>query len=183
MQTTLTVSGLDVAERRMRGTAQKLPLAIARALNRAIGSARTQARRRISAETGLQAKFAVRGMAVERATGETLTATLRVSERIIPLFAYTGAKGFRSGKGIAGQSYRLGAVPAGAFFAEMRTGHRGVFARAGRARFPIRELPGPPLPRVIVEKRIFEALQGPARQTFERRLEHETRRLLATGDV
>lgn len=174
----LTISGIKEAEGRTRRIGQRMPVAISRALNRAITSARTMARRKVASDTGLPAKFAGLGMALDQSSPQTLVARLRVSERLIPLAAFTGLKGFRSGKGIAGQSYRLGTVPPGAFFAQMQTGHRGIFRRVGPRRFPIRTVYGPTLPRVIVEKRIFEALQGPARGVFERRLAHETDRLL-----
>ncbi len=52
--------------------------------------------------------------------------------------------------------------------------HRGVFKRAeGAGRLPIRELLGPSLPHVFLQRRIADARQALAAELFVKNMEHE----------
>lgn len=190
MPVEVTVTGIDEATQKYVAVGRQLPLVVARALNRAIAGARTETRRTLMAQTGLRGKDITPALSVARATRTNLAAALRARERRPPLIAYVGARGFRSGKGIAGQAYKLGSVPAGAFFAQMPSGHRGIYKRSGRFGRRgkpylerIEQLLGPPISGVIVQLAIFEAIRGKAQALFEQRLAHESERLLATARV
>lgn len=151
--------------------------ALARALNRAIEGGRTVSTRALQSEAGLAPKYGRRALSLTRATPGTLSAILTAKGRRLPLVAYVGTKGFRSGRGIAGLAYRLGAVPSGSFFAQLRSGHRGIFVRVGRARVPIKAQTGPSIPELVVSKRIFEAARVRALEVYRERLDHEVGRL------
>ena len=181
----LQLLGVEATTAKYRGLGRDLPRATAFALNRTIFAVRSYARRGITQQTGLPAKYAVRGFTVAKADPTLLAAGFQIHERRIPLFAYVGTKGFRSGKGIAGLAYRAGTVPPGAFFAAMPSGHRGIFWRAGRFGRrgkpyleKITEVMGPSLPKVVVERNIQAAFVTVAREVFEKRLAYETQRIL-----
>src|SRR5262249_22753982 len=135
----------------------RAPLAVARALNRTIDSARTQATRSISEDLGGIRQADVRkGLETTRANQGRLEATLRVRGRRIPRIAC------RARQTRTGVSYKL---PTGAgfvrsaFLATMRSGHTGVFRRIGTPRLPIVELKGPSLPRVFTQERVLSAVR------------------------
>jgi Prophage minor tail protein Z (GPZ) len=158
---------------------KQMPAVITRALNRAIQTGQTWTRKRLVADTGIQSKYIGRNLYVTRATWNTLEARLTAKHSRIPLIAYY-RRGFRSGRGIGGVAYKLGTIDPLAFFAEVGKGkHRGIFRRRGRARIPIDQLLGPGIPEVIAKKLIFEALRGPVREAYEKRIDHEIERALA----
>jgi hypothetical protein len=160
----------------------RVPGALARALNRAIVASRTLARRRIAAASGLPQKRIGGRLQVDTASPDRLAARLLATAgRPIPQIAFTGTRGFRSGRGIAGLAYPLSdlqPVSSGAFFAEMRSGHRGIYTRTTRARIPIEEEMGPTIPDIIEARQIFQGLQAEARTVYNRRLAHELDRLV-----
>lgn len=162
--------------------AARVPSAISRALNRAVAASRTVARRRIASASGLKQKIIARRFQVDRATPDRLSARLLATAgRPIPLIAYVGSQGFRSGLGVADRPYPLSdfqPVSSGAFFAQLRSGHRGIFTRITRRRLPIEEEMGPTIPDIIEARGIFAGLKPEARTVFDRRLAHELDRLV-----
>lgn len=181
---TLEVSGADTSGVFAAQLGKKLPAALARAVNRAIKHGYTQAARRITAETGVQRKYVVPSLSIVQARPDPLeaVAVLQARARRVPLIAYLNT-GFRSGRGIGGVAYRAGIAPPHAFFAKFRSGKRVVAERIGRERSRLRVLTGPPIPQVIVERHVYEALRGPVREYYEKRLAHELDRVIqAQGD-
>lgn len=170
---------------RLRALGRQLPRVMVRAINRTLAGASTDAKRAIVSATGLPARRAARALSIRRATVTTLEGAVVARDVWIPLLAYAGRRRWRSGQGVAGLPIRVGIIPEGAFFALMPSGHAGIFRRRGAARLPITELPGPSLPRVIVERALFRALGAPARARLRQRLEHEAARVgaaAASGD-
>lgn len=66
----------------------------------------------------------------------------------------------------------------GAFVAQMRSGHLGVFERASKKRTPINQLFGPAIPVMLSEPGIAEHLQSEAERRMAARLDHEVGRVL-----
>lgn len=154
----------------------KAPNAIARAINRAADSGRTAMTSSISKDTGLRSKDVRGEIKVHKATPAKLGAALSVAGKRLPLvmFRATGPDPSR-GKG-RGVSYKLptgrGRV-ATAFFATMKSGHRGVFRRVGTARLGITELHGPSLPKVF--EKFIPVGQARANEMLLKNLRNEIR--------
>jgi len=148
--------------------------ATVRAMNRAITSGRTLMVQRIAADTGLRSGDIKKAMSLRNATAQRLEARLGVGLKRIPLIDFN-ARGPEPSRGKGrGVSYRLrggGGRVANAFIATMKSGHRGVFARAGKARLPIRELFGPSLGHVFAKYRP-EGIER-AREAFVTNFKHE----------
>lgn len=184
---TVRLEGAPEVQARLARLGSTLPGVLSRAINRTGERARTETQRAITAQAGFPAKRALALIKLLKAGPDTLQASLKVSEFRQPLIAYVGSKGFRSGRGIGGRAYRIGTVPPGAFFAQARSGHRGIFARLrptksrkGRGHaapgLPIDELKGPSLADVIRRFGIWESLTPRLQQIFAERLQHEVGR-------
>lgn len=182
----ITVDGAEVTRRYLGRFASEMKPAIARAANRAAESGRAFTIRELTAGAGLTQKYGRRSVRIaRRATQNNPFATVTARGYPLPLVAYVGTKGFRSGLGIAGRAYRLGAVPAGSFYARVRgksgTGgdHRGIFRRRGRKRTPIDEVLGPSIPDLVISQSIFDRAEVRVLEVYAQRLEHELGRLEA----
>lgn len=131
---------------------KKTSVAILRSVKRGTQAARTQAARLVSKDMGLRVSDARKAIEMTPPNAKTVAGTLRASLSRIPLIKF-GAKGPRPSRGKGrGVSYRSKGgrkTLRSAFLARMKTGHEGVFKRAGRKRLPIRELFGPSIGRVF----------------------------------
>jgi hypothetical protein len=154
---------------------------VTRAINKVGVAARTRIVRRIVQEVNLKAgELRDRNVSLKKASYRRLTASVFISGRRIPLLRW-GAR--QTSKGV---SYAITrgqrTVMSGAFMEShgrpitMKSGHRGVFARAEMegglraGRLPIRELRGPSVPAVVegiqelseavLDKQIAEQLDG-----------------------
>lgn len=202
MPTTFTLRFNTVdTERAFKRLKEQAPVAITRALNKSAASAKTAMVREISRDTGLASAKVRDRIFVIPARVSTLrdrqVATLTASAKPIPLIDY-GASGPEPSRGQGGgvrSKLKGGAkrIP-DAFIATMRSGHRGVFRRAGKAgartgriigaasrrrsagawgpNLPIVELHGPSLARVFEKHvgvglaRAIEQLQKNLRSEF-----------------
>jgi hypothetical protein len=140
----------------LREYPKKASRALVRAMNRALTSGRTLMVQRIAADTGLRSGDIKKAMALRNASAQSLEARLAIGLKRIPLISFN-ARGQEPSRGKGrGVSYRLkgGSGRIGnAFISTMRSGHRGVFVRAGKTRLPIRELFGPSLGHVFAKYR------------------------------
>lgn len=151
------------------------PAVVVRAINRTAASERTQAKRAISADTGLRTKDVDAALRLHPATTSNMTATVSVSGRRIPLIAFS-ARGPEPSRGRGrGVSYRLPkgrGRHANAFIATMKSGRRGVFVRTTPHRLPITELYGPSLPKSF-ETTYLGTAPDRAHATLVKNLQHE----------
>ncbi len=149
-----------------------------RAVNRSMQTVRTATLRGLAEDTGLAQRDIRPSLGLTRATFGQPQARLVVTGRRIPLIA------FRARQTLTGVSYRLpggrGTI-AHAFLATMRSGHRGVFRRRGRARLPIVELRGPSLPQIVRNRDLFNP--APAEAVLRKNLQHEVDFLLQQRGV
>lgn len=152
------------------------PVASARALNRAIVSARAVMVRAIAADMHVKQGDVKDRIATYNASPEQLVAKLTASAQRLPLYAF-GASGLNPSRGKGrGVSARVGAarsVYPHAFIGTMRSGHVGVFERKGKARLPIRELQGPSVWHVF-GKHVDEGLAA-GRESLAKNLQSEFR--------
>lgn len=171
----------EEAERTLRLLRQRAPRAITRALNRAGGSARTFMAREVSRDMRLKVGTVRDRLRVREAKAESLTYRLEASLKRLPLIEFQPVRGPEPsrgrGRGVTART-TTGRYPH-AFLATMRSGHRGVFERVGRARLAIRELKGPSIGHVFTK----HAPAGLARgeEQLIKNLRHELR-FATTGD-
>lgn len=72
---------------------------------------------------------------------------------------------------------RLKPLP-GAFIAQMKSGHMGVFKREGRKRLPIEQKFGPAVPIMLSQEVVVKHVIKQVEQRTEKRLTHEIGRML-----
>jgi hypothetical protein len=171
----LDMRQFDAAIARLKDQA---PRAVAAAVNRAATAAVTQLARDTARDMKLKvgtvkANIGARGQASPATPSVTLTA----SAKPIPAIEF-GARGPEPSRGRGrGVTAKLpGRRYPRAFIATMRSGHRGVFQRTGKARLPIRQLMGPSV--WFVASKHAPAAARRAEQVMIERLRHEIQRAL-----
>ncbi len=172
------------AERALDQLGKRAPVVMARALNRTATSVRAVMARDIAGDIGLRVGTVRDELKVRLAAGgEQLTAAVSVSGARIPLSKFTtdGAlKRYLPSRG-RGTVRVKGKTYPGAFVAQMRSSHVGVFRRTGAStrkspgawgkNLPIVELKGPSLPHVF-EKHVAAGIARGEEQLVKN-LEHE----------
>lgn len=171
---TIDVLGAYAVEQDLLNMPSQVQRAIKNAMNRGIKSGRTVMVREMARNTGLKQKDIRDELTLREASVENLEARLGAKMQRIPLIKF-GARGPEPSRGRGrGVTYRLpggkGRAESG-FIATMRSGHRGVFKRKGKARLGITELKGPSLGQVFSKFRVM-ALQR-AYEVFEKEFDHE----------
>lgn len=175
----LSIEGGEALVADMTAANGRIGVALVRALNRGIRSARPVMVREIARDIGLRAKDVRDAMPMRDATKNRPEATLGAGLKRIPLidFRATGPEPSR-GRG-RGVSYRLqggrSRIPS-AFIATMQSGHRGVFSRGNKrqstsGRLPISELFGPSLGHVFAKYRALALAR--AQEVFMTNFDHE----------
>jgi hypothetical protein len=163
----------------------RMPLVMARALNRAATSGQNAMVKVITENTGLQSKYVKREIKVDKANRSRPVVGLTIQGRRMPLIAF-GARGPEPSRGRGrGVSYGMkggrGRIP-DAFIATVGAGgHRGVFKRIGVSRsrsrgawapnLPIVELRGPSVPHVF--ERYLDRFRAAAAESFTKNLASE----------
>lgn len=121
--------------------------ALKRALRKAGATAlrdmRSEASKRVRARKRIKARYITRALTLRRAKGADIAGmewALDVSGEPVPLVAYPHRQ---TNKGVSVEVNRgKRTLVAGSFVASMKSGHKGVFRRRGKARLPIEELRG-----------------------------------------
>lgn len=168
--------------------AQIMQPAIASALNKVAAQGRTQAVRQMKATYALPASALRSAIFVNRATRNTLTATLKAAGSPLPLILF---KARQTRKGVTYEIKRGHRVLfPHAFIATMSSGHRGVFARGKYAsnsfvgrhkrlrRYPLSDTPITQLVGVGVvtsfgQAEVQAVLEAVVRERFPDLLAHE----------
>lgn len=166
--------------------AKEMPEAVASALNKTAAQVKTAAAREIRARGyKLKASTVKDGIRIERANRGKLTARVIASGKPIPLIAY-GARDVKP-RGVSVSVQEGRKVIKDAFIVALPNGHRAVCVRAPGAKakkvfkngkttwstLPIKQLYGPSLPGVIVNRHIQQAIQRLIEEKFPRILAHE----------
>lgn len=99
---------------------------LARALNEVIDKSRTSAAKQMKSVYNVNSKDLKKQMKSYKATRSTLTASIRVSQRPMPLAAFSPRQ---TKKGVSVNILGKRKLIKGAFMAQMISGHKGVFAR------------------------------------------------------
>jgi hypothetical protein len=109
----------------------------------ALRDMRSESSKRIRARKRISPKYIGRAITLRRAIGSDVAAmqwSIQFSGDPVPLVAYPHRQ---TDKGVSVEvNVGKRTVVAGSFEATMRSGHEGIFRRAGRTRLPINELLG-----------------------------------------
>tara|TARA_Y100000310_G_scaffold250452_1_gene256672 strand:+ start:339 stop:896 length:558 start_codon:yes stop_codon:yes gene_type:complete len=142
-------SEINKIKRRLAGIPRGLPKVITRGINKTLASSRTKAVRLFAGDINIKQKTIREQIRILRASYSRWIGQLRFygSSRI-PLSRFAARQ---TQRGVSYKIEKTGGRKTAehAFIAETETGHRGVWRRAGRARYPIYELFGPSLGAVF----------------------------------
>lgn len=180
---TVDAQQIERAEELLRGIPDGVSKAITNAINRAVEGARADAVRKVRERYYIKARDVRDAIRIEKATYKNQSAIIHAKGSPVALskFRITPSKppAKRRKKPITARVVRgMGSQIPGAFVARMRTGHIGVFKRAGKARLPIRQLYGPSIPQMLGHESVTRYVEERAIVRLEERLEHEIDRLL-----
>ena len=152
-----------------------IPLATSRALNKTAQAVQTVAIKAISADIGVKQSVIRPTLRLDKAHRNRLSARVNVIDvkRFSLMMIDPRAKQTAQGVSYRGQGGRR--LIAHAFIATMKSGHRGIFKRLGKARLPIRELEGVSVYTVFLKPPIQAAMQMQACNRWSGNLLHELR--------
>ena len=133
----------------LRAVPRAVPRVFRRAINRTVDMAATDLKRRVGKQITAKKGEIAKGIIKKKATYANLTGSIGAKEFRPGLLAFPGTKESKHGV-----RYRISRTAGRktiehGFIATMPSGHRGVFARGGPSRLPIREARGPSIWRVI----------------------------------
>lgn len=177
-----TAEQIDRAERLLGHIPGAAPKAMARAINRATESARTEAARKVRSMYYITQKDVKSTIKVYPASPGDLSALVVSRGNLIALtkFRITPKKPQPKRKSdiIVRVKRGSGGPVKKAFVAKMKSGHTGVFRRAGKQRYPINQMYGPSIPEMIGNPTVTGWVEEKARERLDQRLEHEIKRAL-----
>lgn len=162
---------------------KNMPKAFVSAMNRVSTGLRTEAVRKVRETYVIKAGDVRKTIKITKANPARMEMMMVSRGRNIPLIKFrTTPRQPRSRppKVLKAQVKKAGGkkpIP-GAFVAQMRSGHIGVFERSGKRRLPIRELYGPAVPSMLSEPGVQEHIEQEAQRRMADRLDHEVNRVL-----
>lgn len=177
-----TAEQIEKAQEALKFVPEKLPGVLSRAINRAAESARTEAGRKAREQYYIKQRDVVSTIRIRQATPDDLAAIVISRGNLVPLtkFRVTPNRPQPTRKSpIIVRVKKGGGGPIKhAFVARMRSGHLGVFNRAGKKRLPIMERYGPSVPEMLNSDTVSQYVEAKASEVLEKRLEHEIERVL-----
>lgn len=148
-----------------------LPKATTRALNKTVKSVQSVAIKLIAKDIGIAQKDVRKSLYILKSKWTKPEASLIAGGQRIPII------GIKARQTKAGVTYRSkgggrGAIP-GAFIAKMESGHKSVFKRLTKKRFPLVQLYGPSIPKVFIDSALIRAMENHTSERFSKILAHE----------
>lgn len=178
----LTVEQIEKAERMLEHIPGAAPKAMARAINRATDSAKTEAARTVTRGYHIRHRDVLDTIKIHRATPDDLNAIILSRGNLIPLMKFRVSPNRPTpGKKrtvVARVKRNGGGSITNAFVTRLKNGHVGVFNRAGKRRFPIEQRYGPSVPEMLNSPSVTQRVQQMASVRLEQRLDHEIDRIL-----
>ena len=161
------------------------PKALARAINRAAETARTEASRKIREMYYIKHSDIRSTISIRKATASSIAAEVVSRGRPVALTKFRvtprTVQPRRNSPVIVRVKRGGGGAVAGAFVARVSSGHVGVFRRLGQSRLPIQQLYGPSVPQMLGSPDVVRSVEQKAQEALEQRLNHEINRLLGGG--
>ena len=176
----ISVEEMQKAQKMLAGIPKGTERAFSNAINRAISSTKTQAFKEV------RKVYAVKQ---GQLNSTTVTRTQKASTgSMVGYVAFSGVKiplyQFNVSHNSSGKNTRAGLKKGSwtafqhAFVAQMKSGHIGIFERAGTKRLPIQEIMGLSGAQMVGNEEIVERLTKEAREKVNERVEHEISRIL-----
>jgi len=132
----------------LKGIKNGAPTAIRRSVNKTASKAKTEASQEIRKVVTLKAATVNAAIRLTKASFKSLSAKMTISGKPIPLIAF-GARQTKKGVSVRVRKANPIEKHKTSFIATMKSGHRGVYKRKGKARLPITEKIGPSIPAVF----------------------------------
>ncbi|MET3831022.1 hypothetical protein ABIC86_002488 [Paenibacillus sp. DS2363] len=155
--------------------------AVLSSMNRATQRAKTETGRKVRERYVIKQSEVVQTISVRKAAAGNFRAVLTSKGNSIPLINFNVApkKKLKKQKPVKAAVLRGGNKKniRNGFLAKVGS-HIGVFERAGRKRFPIKELRGPAVPVMVGNKEVTDHVEAVYADEMEKRLPHELDRLL-----
>ena len=173
---------IDEAQRLLAGIPNGLPMVLSRSLNRALSEGRTAAIRGVTDEYTIKARDVRATFATQRATRSKLQASLTSRGGNEPLSKYAYRPRVDT-TGARRKSVRVG-VRRGALhsldrvFIKKDGSNIWILERLGRKSYPIEVKYGPAVPLTVGNEAIVDEVIETMQASVEKRLAHETERLL-----
>lgn len=181
----LDSSQMERAARMLAHIPEGAPKAVSRALNRASVTAKNEMARKAREKYYVKQRDLTTTIKINKAAPDSLTAEVKSEGKAIALSKFKinpsrPQPGRRAPIAARVKRGGGGAIGSG-FVARMRSGHIGVFTRAGRRRLPIKERYGPSVPQMLGNEEVMEHAGNKASEMFEKRLDHEIDHILEVG--
>lgn len=171
-------------QRRLGAYQDKAPTVISRTLNRVAANAKTNIGRKTRETYVVKAKDINATMDVRKANKTTLNALIAFRGERVPLDKYRySPKNPRPGK--PPKALKVAVKKDGtkellhAFVADIN-GNK-IFEREGKSRLPIKRLFGPAIPQMVGNEEVRNFVEKEAIEMYEKRLDHEIKRVIEGG--
>ncbi len=173
---------VEEVQRKLGQFSNKAPNAISSALNRAVTNVTSNVSKEVRKQYHIKAGDVKSTLNTRKASTSKLQAEVRSKGELIPLDRFkvsprTVQPKRKKQLKIAVKKDGFKKI-LGAFIADL-SGVK-VFKRQGKDRLPINRLFGPSVPQMLRNEGIVENINEEAKNTFERRLDHEINRILAS---
>ncbi|CAM3851193.1 MULTISPECIES: phage tail protein [Paenibacillus] len=178
---TVDADKLKEIEKRLSDYPKQAPSVLSRALNRAATNVKSNASKKAREIYQIKAQDVNKSFKITRASRNSLGATVVSSGGSIGLEKFKinvrdpSAKKPRVFKAAVKKQGSLRTILRG--FVANISGVK-VFQRTGKERLPIQRLFGPPVPQMVDNPEVRRFIEEQAVETFEKRLEHEIKRVL-----
>lgn len=172
------VKQIERAERLLGGIPGALPKAQASAINRSLITARAEIVRAVRKEYVIKAEDIRNTIRVTNASASAPIGRIKSLGGPIPLVKFDVSK-----NPVRARVKKTGAKKPikHAFRQSMGNGYQGVWIRAGKERYPLKQLYGPSIPQMIGNENVIKSVEEKALETLDKRIDHEIDRILEAG--
>lgn len=171
-------NAFEEAEKLLAGIPGGIEKATSRALNRALQEGRTAATREVTRRYTVKAKEVRPTFKMHKASNSNLEADLTSTGENLPLSSFSHRPSTDT-TGAARKQVRVGVKKGGLKPLGQAFIHKGrVMQRLGQSRLPVEQKYGPAVPVILNNDEIVDKVVETMGKSVEKRLEHETNRLL-----
>ncbi len=173
------VTQIERAERLLGEIPGALPKAQASAINRSLITARAEIVRAVRKEYVIKAEDVRSTIRVTNASAASPMGQIKSMGGPIPLVKFDASKD----NPVRARVKKNGAKKPikHAFRQTMGNGYQGLWIRAGKARYPLKQLYGPSIPQMIGNENVIKSVEEKAIETLDKRIDHEINRILEAG--
>lgn len=178
----ITVPQIEKLQEKLKDMPEKIPVVTARAMNRAIEAARTQAARSVRETYHVKHGDVIKTIKVKKAHAGDLEANFSSKGETLKLVKFR----VKANKPLPTRGkYVVASVKKGSskmvnktFMAKIFKGEPNVYSRVGTKRFPVRAHYGPSIPQMAGNEQVISKVEKRAEEVLDKRLDHEISRVL-----